>query len=169
MTLSERLAAWLCAALLLTATAPAAAMHHEKAAGSGAITVEQAWSRATPPRQKIGAAYLTIRNAGDTADRLVAADSPVAGTVELHSMSMTDGVMRMRPVAAIAVPAGGSATLQPGGLHIMLIGLHAPLRQGERFDLTLTFETAGTVSVPVTVGPVGGDGGHHGGKMHQKP
>ncbi|HEY1015512.1 MAG TPA: copper chaperone PCu(A)C, partial [Herpetosiphonaceae bacterium] len=96
------------------------------------------------------AAYMRIANAG-AAERLVKAESPVAGTVELHTVEDQNGVMAMRPVAAIEIPAQGSAELKPGGFHVMLIDVQRELRAGDTFTVTLTFEQAGAVTVPVTV------------------
>jgi periplasmic copper chaperone A len=117
------------------------------------IAIEHAWARATPGKSDIGAAYLTIRS--PTADRLVAASTPVANKVELHTMSMTGMVMKMRPLAAINIPADEPVTLAPGGMHIMLIGLKSPLKPGQSFPLTLTFARAGSRTVDVAVEPVG--------------
>lgn len=115
------------------------------------VTVTQPWARATPAPGGAGAAFMTITNAGGTADKLVKAASPVAGMVELHTHTMDGGVMRMRAVPEIDVPAGGSASLAPGGFHIMLMSLNAPLTEGTSFPLTLTFEKAGEVVVTVPV------------------
>jgi periplasmic copper chaperone A len=123
------------------------------AAQTRQIEVTNAWARATPGRSDVGAAYVTIQS--PRADRLVAASSPVAKKVELHTMTMSGTVMRMRPVAAIDIPAGQPVTLAPDGLHIMLEGLKKPLRAGQSFPLTLTFEKAGTRMVNVTVQKVG--------------
>ena len=131
-----------------------------------AVSVETARSRATAPTKRNGVAYKTQHNGTDAADRLVAGHTPVAQRVELHTHINDDGVMRMREVAAIEVPAGGKTLLEPGGLHIMLIGLNDALAAGQTFPLTLEFETAGTMTVDVTVGPPGAtepmsDGHHH--------
>jgi len=122
-------------------------------AQTGQLEVTNAWARATPGRSEIGAAYATIES--PTADRLVAAASPVAKKVELHTMTMSGTVMQMRPVAAIDIPAGRLVTLAPDGLHIMLEGLKKPLRAGQSFPLTLTFEKAGKRTVEVAVQQVG--------------
>ena len=122
-------------------------------AQTGQLEVTNAWARATPGRSEVGAAYVTIQS--PTADRLVAASSPVAKTAELHSMTMSGTVMQMRPVAAIDIPAGQPVTLAPAGLHIMLEGLKKPLRAGQSFPLSLTFEKAGTRTVQVAVQQVG--------------
>src|SRR3546814_9738821 len=82
---------------------------------------------------------------------LVATEGEVAERVELHTHTMDGNVMQMRRVEFVEIPAQGEAALQPGGIHIMLIGLKQPLREGERFPLTLTFEKAGAVTVEVAV------------------
>lgn len=127
----------------------------------GGITVSEVWARATPPSARNGAAFLTLRNAGG-ADSLVAAASPVAKRVGIHESSMKDGVMRMREVSGVAVPAGGTAKLEPGGLHVMLMGLDKPLKADESFPLTLTFAKAGKVTVDVVVQKIGARGMSHG-------
>ena len=93
-----------------------------------------------------------------TADKLVAASSPVAQKAELHTMSMSGMVMKMRPIAGIDIPAGQAVTLQPGGMHIMLVGLAKPLKTGQTFPLTLTFEKAGSRTVNVAVEKIGAMG-----------
>lgn len=133
------------------------------------LTIDHPWARASAGPAPNGAAYLTVRNGG-AADRLVAIAGDVAEHVELHSHRMDGTVMQMRSVEAVDVPAGGSATLQPGGLHIMLIGLKRPLKEGERFPLVLTFEKAGEVTVEVKVEGIGSMGPQgtagHGGMHH---
>lgn len=122
-----------------------------------ALKVESAWARATAPTAKTGAAYFVIRG-GDVDDRLVGAASGVAERVELHTHDMSGGMMQMRQVADVAVAAKGSVEFRPGGLHVMLIGLKAPLAEGTVFDLTLDFAKAGVVAVPVEVRGVGATG-----------
>ncbi len=117
------------------------------------LEVSNAWARATPGRAETGAAYVTIQS--PTADRLLSAASPVAKKVELHTMEMAGMVMKMRPIAALDIPAGQPVTLKPGGEHIMLIGLEHPLREGQSFPLTLNFEKAGARIVTVAVEKAG--------------
>ena len=102
------------------------------------------------------AAYLVIRNATEEDDALVAVESDLADTIELHTVSMDGGIMRMRAVEDVPVPAGGEAVLAPGGFHVMLIGLHAPLVEGDTAALTLRFRSGRTLEVtaPVRRGPV---------------
>lgn len=122
------------------------------------IRVEHAWARATVPGMPTSIVYATIANDGAADDRLIAAATPVAGTVELHRTLETNGVASMPPVAAIPVKAGGSASLAPGGYHIMLMDLKRPLKAGETLPLTLTFATAGQVAVTVEVLPLDATG-----------
>ena len=120
------------------------------------IEIGQPWARATPGMAQIGAVYLTIR--APAADRLVSLSSPVAARAELHESAMAGMVMKMRPLAEVAIPAGQTVALAPGGMHIMLVGLKAPLREGQSFALTLTFAKAGPQTVTVMVGKVGAMG-----------
>jgi hypothetical protein len=130
--------------------APAASAHDYKL---GDLTIDHPWARASVAAN--GAAYMVISTSGTAPDQLVAAASPVAGKVELHTQIIEGDVMRMRPVKAIEVNIGEPAVLKPGGLHVMLIGLKAPLKEGEKFPLTLTFEKAGSVTVDVAVQSAG--------------
>ena len=120
------------------------------------LEVSNAWARATPANAENGVAYVTIRS--PTADRLLSAASPVAKKVELHSMEMAGMVMKMRPMSSLDIPAGQPVTLKPGGEHIMLTGLNGPLREGQSFPLTLTFEKAGAREVTVAVEKSGAAG-----------
>ena len=139
-----RLALGAALAALLSAAALASA--------GGAMTVEDARARILLPTRP-GAAWLTVRNSG-AADRLLGAESPAAERVELHRHIHRDGVMTMRRVEAIDIPAGGEAALEPGGDHLMLFGLEPGLKTGGSFPLTLLFETAGAVTVEVRVAPL---------------
>jgi copper(I)-binding protein len=123
------------------------------------IEVGDAWARASMHGQSSAAAYLTIRNSGGP-DRLKGVSSPV-GRVAVHETSTSGGVMRMRPVAAVELPAGSTVNLRPGGTHIMLTGLNAPLAAGSRFPLRLDFQRSGTKDVQVEVRAPGEDGEHH--------
>ena len=99
------------------------------------VKIDNAWARATAPGQKVAAAFANLT--ADSDMRLVRAESPVAETVELHTMAMENGVMIMRQVPAIDLPKGRMVSLKPGGLHIMLIGLKTPLKAGEKIPLRL--------------------------------
>jgi copper(I)-binding protein len=98
------------------------------------------------------AAYFVLHNHGGEADRLVAARTEIAGAVELHRSAIEDGVMRMRQVEAIEVPARGEVRLAPGGYHLMLIGVNRELKDGDRFTIMLEFERTGERAVEVLVG-----------------
>lgn len=115
------------------------------------ITVTDTYARASAGAAQVGAAFMTIGNSGTTADSLVAASTPAAAETELHTHMMEGDMMRMRQIPSIDVPAGGTVALQPGGLHVMLMGLKAPLKEGETFPLTLKFAKAGDLTVQVPV------------------
>jgi len=121
----------------------------------GALSIGAPFARATPPGARTGGAYFTVDNGGTADDRLVAVSSPAAAQAEIHTMTMDAGVMRMRALTGLAVPAGGKVTLSPGGNHVMLLDLKRPLVAGEKVPLVLTFEKAGTVEVAVAVTALG--------------
>ncbi|RVV98091.1 DUF1775 domain-containing protein [Mesobaculum littorinae] len=132
----------------------------------GDLTLSSAFTRATLPNAPVGGGFLTVTNDGDTDDRLIAATSPAAGRVEIHEMDMDGDVMRMRELAdGLPIPAGDTVALQPGGYHLMLMELAAPLVEGETVDVTLTFETAGEVTLPLAIGAPNATGAGHEG-MH---
>jgi len=146
----------LAAAFSLTAFAVAA--HDYKV---GELKIDHPWARATPGAIKTGAVYFSVTAQGDTPDRLVAVETPRAAKAEMHTQIMDGDVMKMRPVTAIEVNPGEPTVLKPGGLHIMLIGLTQPMREKERFPMTLTFEKAGQVEVQIAVEAAGArDAGH---------
>lgn len=105
------------------------------------------------------AAYMTLRNSGDTSDALVAASTDAAETVELHTVIEEGGVMKMRPVPQIDIPAAGEQQLRPGGYHVMLIGITRDLNEGDTVHLTLTLEKGGALelAVPVRMMPPEGE------------
>ena len=118
---------------------------------AGALSLQQAWARASIGSAKAGAAYMTIVNRGDEVDRLLAVSTSAAKVSQLHTNLMKDGVMRMRQVEVLEIAPGEPVVLQPGGLHIMLMGLKKSLVEGGSFSLLLTFEKAGRVEVPVQI------------------
>lgn len=124
---------------------------HEYSAGD--ISIAHLYARATVPGQTSGGAYLTLENRGSNADSLVAAQSPAAQSVEIHTMAMTDNnVMRMREVGSVDIKPKEKIVMQPGdGYHLMLIGLKAPLKAGDKLPLTLTFRKAGKVETTINV------------------
>ena len=119
------------------------------AASADAPRVTHPWARRTAPRQSTGAAYLTVLSANP--DTLVGASAPIADRVELHEMSMDNGIMRMREVGGVQLPAGQAVSLAPGGYHFMLIGLKKPLKPGDTFPLQLRFQSGRTADVTVAV------------------
>ena len=150
----------LAAAIAVAALAPIAA------ARAADITVAEPWSRAAI-QGGVGGAFMRIENHGAVPDRLLSVSSPAARAVELHASVQDGDVARMRPVDRLEIPPHGTVRLQPGGLHIMLIGLHRPLKRGDEVPLSLAFEHAGTVSVRVVVQAAAAGGGHvHGGAAH---
>ena len=121
------------------------------ASGAAALDHHEGTPEATPDAVSTGAAYLVVTNNGDEDDAIVSASTDVAMTVELHTIDDDDGVMTMRPLERIEIPVGESVSLEPGGLHIMLIGLVESLEPGSSYSLTLEFERAGTVDLEVPV------------------
>jgi copper(I)-binding protein len=114
------------------------------------VTATAAWIRATPPGARTAAAYLTLTNAGP-ADRLLGATTPAARAVEVHTHVLEGGMQRMLPLADLPVPAGAAVTLEPGGLHLMLVDLTAPLEAGARVVLSLRFAVSGALELEVPV------------------
>jgi periplasmic copper chaperone A len=119
------------------------------------LRIDHPFARATPPGAKTGGVFLTVDNAGNTADRLVRASTPVAAAVALHQVVLDNGVMRMRAVPSVEVIPGGRLELTPSGYHLMLLDLKQPLKAGERFPLTLTFEHGGSILISVGVEGMG--------------
>ena len=128
------------------------------AKSKGELEIEKPWARATTPGAAIGGGYLVIRNKGAAADRLVGVSSPASARVEIHEMTMEKDVMRMREVKGVDVPAKKSVELKPGGYHLMLIELKAPLKPGEKVPVTLRFEKAGEVKAELAVAAIGASG-----------
>ncbi len=135
------------------------------------ILVGDVWARASKVRNS--AAYMTVTNESKETARLVAASSPVAERVEIHTTIIEDGVMKMRPLEAIEIPPGETVRLEPGGRHVMLLGLRRALKPGDRIELTLVFADGRELGVAAEVRQATGmkmkmkmgDGGHGGGEM----
>lgn len=118
----------------------------------GSMKVTDAWARTSMGMDRAGAAYMVITNDTDKDDALIGASSSAAATVEIHeTTTAADGTMAMSPVDEVPVAAGGSAKLEPGGYHIMLIDLADELVVGESIDIALTFREAGEVKVTAEV------------------
>jgi copper(I)-binding protein len=117
----------------------------------GDLTIENPWARATPKGSEVGAGYLTIRNDGAAADRLVGVAADFA-KVQMHEMKMANGVMQMRELPdGVEIPAHGAVKFAPGGNHLMFVGLKAPLVKGATAHATLTFAHAGSVAVDMPI------------------
>ena len=130
------------------------------AAGASALAhkgvhVEDAWARATPPGAKTGAAYFVITAHGGYTDRLVGVSSPVAAKAEFHTNVMEGGMMKMRRIEAVEVSGDAPAVFEPGGNHVMLMGLKGPLTEGDQFQMTLILEKLGAIETQVTVRAIG--------------
>ena len=122
----------------------------------GGLVLSHAWARATPGGAEVGGGYLTIENKGTAPDKLLGGSSPAAAEIEVHEMAMKNDVMTMRPVSGgLSIPPGQTITFAPGGYHIMMMGLKAPLKQGDRVPMTLQFEKAGKVNVTLDVQSIG--------------
>lgn len=122
----------------------------------GSLTIEAAWTRATPAGAKVAGGYMTITNSGTAPDRLVGGTFPLAGRFEVHEMAVANGVMTMRELAkGLEIGPGQKVELKPGGLHVMFMDLKSPLRDGQPVKGTLVFEKAGTVEIEYRVAPIG--------------
>lgn len=140
------------ALLALTALAfpPSSALAHDYTAGD--LKIDHPWSRPTFGELKITAGYMSIANNGSEPDTLKSATADIAGKVEIHESLVEDGKAIMRALPdGITIPAGSKAELKPQGMHIMIMGLKQPLKEGDKFPMTLNFERAGAVVVDVKV------------------
>ena len=115
------------------------------------VSVQDPYVRLAPPNAPATAAFMVIRNGGDKDVKVVKADNPVSRVTELHTHINDGGVMKMRPVPAIEVKAKGEAVLQPGGLHVMMIDLKAPMKEGDSVPVTLTFDDGSSKQVDAKV------------------
>ena len=160
------------AALLLTACAESGDSGHSTAiteacdqSPAGQVTVVESWIRPTPEGRPMSAAYLTVCNRSDTNLILTGVEATIAQTVELHETTRDrDGVASMAPVDTIEIAPGGSVSLEPGGKHIMLIGVKEPIAAGDDVNLTLQFEAAPSIDLSVKArdenAAMGGHKGH---------
>lgn len=141
----------------MSATAPAQARFE-----LGALVIENPFSRASLPNQPVGGGFFTVTNTGTEDDRLIAASvaPEMADHMEIHEMAMDGQVMKMRELPkGLPIAAGETVQLKPGGYHLMLMGLKQPLVEGETVAVTLTFEKAGSIEVPLAIGAPNAKGG----------
>ena len=138
----------LLALLAASVLAVAAHAHHYSV---GSLVISHPWSRPTVSGMPTGVAYLSITNNGLKEDTLIAAHTPAAARVEFHRTSLESGMARMRPAGTLVVAPKATLTAEPGGLHLMLVDLKAPLVEGTSVPLVLTFKSAGDVTVQLKV------------------
>ena len=144
-------------------------LHAGPAVTVGDLEITGAFSRATLPNAPVGGGYLSITNHGSADDRLIGVATPAAGTAAVHEMKMDGDVMRMNEVPdGLVIPAGETVALEPGGLHLMFMDLHAPLVEGQSFPVTLTFEKAGPIEVQLEVGSPAAKGPEMDHSMHSE-
>ncbi len=123
----------------------------------GSLIVENPWSRATPKGAKVGAGYLSIFNIGKIDDRLVSATSEISERVEIHESSIANGIMKMRKITdGLAIKSKNLIDFKPGGYHLMFVGLKAPLKKDQSFNVTLKFEKTGEIDVLFLTSGIGG-------------
>lgn len=154
-------------ALAVSVAITGAAMAHDTGSGEswqlGDLTITGPFSRATLPNAPVAGGFLTVTNGGAEEDRLVAAASDAASHVEIHEMAVEGDVMKMRQLPdGLPIPAGETVELRPGGLHLMFMQLRHPLVEGETVDVTLTFEKAGEIELPLAIGPINSRAAGHG-------
>ena len=170
-------ACWLCAASPSGAAVTVAGPSHfsasvvetiaDKTYKVGTLVIEAPWARATPGGAKVGGAYLKITNTGTEPDRLIGGSLSIAAAVEVHEMSMSDGVMKMRKLdKGLEIKPGQTLELKPGGYHIMFTELREGLKQGQPVKGTLQFEKAGSVEIEYSVAPIGAQSGDAAKKQH---
>jgi copper(I)-binding protein len=140
-------------ALAFLAASIVAAAAHAQQYSAGTLVIGNPWSRPTIEGMPTGVAYFTITNRGAKPDRLIAARSPAAARVEFHRTTLEGGMAKMRAESSVTVAPGSTVRAEPGGLHLMLVDLKAPLVAGTTVPLVLTFEQAGDVTVSVKVNP----------------
>lgn len=130
----------------------------------GSIEITGPFTRATLPNAPVAGGFLTLTNTGSEDDRLVSATSPIAKQTQIHEMAMEGDVMKMRQlVDGLIIPAGQSVVLEPGGYHMMFMGLSGPVAEGSLVPVTLTFEKAGEITIELPAAGTAADApaGHH--------
>lgn len=120
--------------------------------GNSGLEVSNAWIREVPPGIETTALYLDIKNNGKESDVLLSVESDIAGSVEIHRTSVNkDGISYMEKLGSVKIPASGSVSLEPGGIHIMLIGLTQKIKSGDKVDIVMVFEKSGRKKVSASV------------------
>ena len=154
--------------LRLAAASPRDAMAQMGATiQAGDLTISAPWTRATPPAAKVAGGYLTVKNNGKSSDKLLGGSFAGGSRIEVYEMSMTDGVMKMRPLNdGLEIKPGATVKLEPGGYHLMLMDLKKPLAKGDKLKAQLQFEKAGKVDVELDVNAVGASAPSGGGHAH---
>lgn len=131
----------------------------------GALEITGAFTRATLPNAPVGGGFFTIHNSGSEDDRLVSASTPIAKATQIHEMAMEGDVMKMQELDdGLVIPAGETVVLEPGGMHLMMMGLTGAIKEGESVPVTLTFEKAGEVTLDLAAAGTAADApaaGHH--------
>ena len=139
--------------LAIVGIAPLSALDStpEPEPSASTIKISNSWARLQPPSSRMSAAYMEVQNAGESADALIGASCSCAKSVELHVMTEKDGMMNMRQVERFEVAPGATIKLEPGGAHLMIMGLKEPLSVEKALDIELVFERAGKLAVTVPV------------------
>ena len=128
---------------------------------AGSLSVSDPWSNATPKGAPVGVGYMNITNSGTDPDRLIGGSSDISAKVEVHNMTMDNGVMKMRPVqGGLEIKPGATVEFKSGSYHLMFIDLKKPLVAKDHIKAALVFEKAGTVNVEFDVLPMGATPGH---------
>jgi copper(I)-binding protein len=139
------------------------AEHAGAAMKLGALEISGAFTRATLPNAPVGGGFFTITNTGAEADRLVSVSADIAKEAQIHEMAMEGDVMKMRQLKdGLEIPAGETVTLEPGGYHLMFMGLSGAIKEGDVVPVTLTFEKAGEVTIELVAGATAADAPAHG-------
>ena len=136
---------------LLLAVALTLTSYGPSIAAASSLSISDPWIAATPKGASTAAGYLTVTNNSESDDRLIGASAARAQTIQIHEMSLDGGIMRMRQIDGIRIAAHGSATLEPGGYHLMLLSIQGPFVAGEKVDVTLDFEHAGRIDAVFAV------------------
>ncbi|HHX8315194.1 TPA: copper chaperone PCu(A)C [Vibrio diabolicus] len=135
-------------ALIAVIASPLSLAHDYEA---GKIHIDHPWSREAPPNAPVIGGFFQLTNHGDSEDALIAAESQIAGHVEIHTHKKEDGVMKMIKIDEVRVPANDSVLFKPGSFHLMIFNPTQALKEGDRFPMTLTFKNAGKVEVEMAV------------------